>query len=108
MLLPTESSHWPSILCVQVFCLQYVCVLCGSLVSVDIKRVSSPGAGVKVGCEPQFGCWELNLDNLKRQRVLLTAGPSISPRFLIFKCENWLTFLIKLCLIKVHILFINH
>lgn len=43
VLLPTESSHWPSlsyffILCVQVFCLQYVCVLCGSLVSIDTKR----------------------------------------------------------------------
>jgi hypothetical protein len=32
------------------------------------------------GCEPPYGCWELNSRPLEEQSVLLTAEPSLQPR----------------------------
>jgi hypothetical protein len=31
------------------------------------------------GCEPPYGCWELNSGPLEEQSVLLTAEPSLQP-----------------------------
>ena len=36
-----------------------------------------PDTGVRDGCEPPCGFWELNLGPLKEQQVLLTAEPSL-------------------------------
>ena len=33
------------------------------------------------GCEPPCGCWELNLEPLEEQSVLLTAEPSLPSPF---------------------------
>jgi hypothetical protein len=32
------------------------------------------------GCEPPYGCWELNSEPLEEQSVLLTAEPSLQPQ----------------------------
>ena len=37
------------------------------------------------GCEPPYGCWELNSGPLEEQSVLLTAEPSLQPFILFFK-----------------------
>jgi hypothetical protein len=34
------------------------------------------------GCEPPYGCWELNLGPLEEQSALLTAEPSPQPSVL--------------------------
>ena len=31
------------------------------------------------GCEPPYGCWELNSGPLEEQPVLLTSEPSLQP-----------------------------
>ena len=43
------------------------------------EGVGSPGTGVTGSCEPPCGRWELNLDPLEEQSVLLTAEPSLQP-----------------------------
>jgi hypothetical protein len=40
------------------------------------QGVMSSGIGVRDGCEPLCGCWELNLE----QPGLLTVGPSLQPQ----------------------------
>lgn len=55
-------------------CMYCLGVWCLSTLSESVK---TPRAGVRVRCEPRYGYWELNLDNLQEQQVLLTAGPSI-------------------------------
>jgi hypothetical protein len=37
------------------------------------------------GCEPPYGCWELNSGPLEEQSVLLTAEPSLHPEYSSFK-----------------------
>jgi hypothetical protein len=39
----------------------------------------TPGTGVTGGCEPPWGCWELNTGPLEEQPVLLTTEPSLQP-----------------------------
>ena len=34
------------------------------------------------GCEPLYGCWDLNLGPLEKQSVLLNAEPSLQPNVL--------------------------
>jgi hypothetical protein len=46
------------------------------------KSVSDP---VTDGCEPPYGCWELNAGPLEEQSVLLTTEPSLQPNSLFFK-----------------------
>jgi hypothetical protein len=55
----------------------YVCVTCVSLMFVEAEFQSSE-TGVTEGCERLCGCWELNLDLLKTQSVLLTTEPSLA------------------------------
>jgi hypothetical protein len=46
------------------------------------EGVTSPGTGVTDSCQLLCECWELNPDSLgekKKQPVLFTAEPSISP-----------------------------
>ena len=38
------------------------------------KRAS---VNITDGCEPPYGCWELNLGPLEEQPVLLTTEPSL-------------------------------
>jgi hypothetical protein len=38
------------------------------------NRVPDP---ITDGCEPPYGCWELNSEPLEEQSVLLTAEPSL-------------------------------
>jgi len=42
------------------------------------------------GCEPPYGCWELNSGPLEEQSVLLTAEPSLQPYYFyyIYLCES--------------------
>jgi hypothetical protein len=40
------------------------------------KRTSDP---ITDGCEPPYGCWELNSGPLEEQSMLLTTGPSLQP-----------------------------
>ena len=51
---------------------------------VPEEGIESPGAGVKNGCEPPCGCWELNLSLLQEYPVHLTTEPSHEP--LIYRC----------------------
>jgi hypothetical protein len=37
------------------------------------------------GCEPPFGCWELNSGPQEKQPVLLTSEPSLQPLISVFK-----------------------
>ena len=41
------------------------------------KRALDP---ITDGCEPPFGCWELNSGPLEEQSVLLIAEPSLQPK----------------------------
>jgi hypothetical protein len=41
--------------------------------------VRSPETGVTDSCELPCWCWELNLDPLEEQPVLLTTEPSLQP-----------------------------
>lgn len=41
------------------------------------EGVSSPGVPVTDSCELPCGCWELNMDSLEEQPVLLTIEPSL-------------------------------
>jgi len=43
------------------------------------EGVGSLGTGVMDSCELLCGCWELNLESLKEQFVLLTIEPSLQP-----------------------------
>jgi hypothetical protein len=45
------------------------------------KRALDP---IKDGCEPSFGCWELNSGPLEEQAVLLTPDPSLQPLWSFF------------------------
>ncbi|EGW01477.1 E3 ubiquitin-protein ligase NEDD4 [Cricetulus griseus] len=36
------------------------------------------------GCEPPYGCWELNPGPLEEQPVLLTSEPSLQPHYVLF------------------------
>jgi len=45
------------------------------------KRALDPNTD---GCEPPYGCWELNSGPLKEQLVLLTSEPSLQPPELFF------------------------
>jgi hypothetical protein len=38
------------------------------------------------GCEPPYGCWELNSGPLEEQSVLLTAEPSLQPSLFVLIC----------------------
>lgn len=42
-----------------------------------------PRTGVMDGCEPQCGCWELNLGHPKEQPIFLTAEPSLQSTILL-------------------------
>jgi hypothetical protein len=33
------------------------------------------------GCEPPYGCWDLNAGPLEEQSVLLTMEPSLQPNY---------------------------
>ena len=47
-------------------------------VFADAKEaIRSCGTRVTEGCEPVFGCSELNLNSLKQEPVLLTGEPSL-------------------------------
>ena len=48
-------------------------------ISLRPEVVGSPGTGVMDGCKPPCGCWELNLDPLEEQPVLLTTEISLQP-----------------------------
>jgi hypothetical protein len=49
--------------------------------SVCHKRASDL---ITDGCEPPYGCWELNSGSLEEEAVLLTADPFLHPLMLSF------------------------
>jgi hypothetical protein len=50
------------------------------------KRASDP---ITDGCEPPYGCWELNSGPLEEQSVLLTAKPSLQPFLFVCLVGFW-------------------
>ena len=46
--------------------------------------IRSPGTGVTDSRELPCGCWELNLDPLEEQPVLLTTEPSLQSQSFVF------------------------
>jgi hypothetical protein len=50
-----------------------ICALCVQGLKRSAEGVRSFGTRVTDGCELLCGCWELNLDLLQEQLVLLTA-----------------------------------
>ena len=42
---------------------------------------------ITYGCQPPYGCWELNSGPLEEQQVLLTPEPSLQPQFRAFVSE---------------------
>lgn len=46
------------------------------------EGVGSLGTGVRNGYEPPYGHWELNLDPLWDEQMLLTAEPNLEPPFI--------------------------
>jgi hypothetical protein len=52
----------------------WVFCLCLCLCTTELEEgIESPGTGFTDGCEPSFGCWELNLGPLEEQPVSLTT-----------------------------------
>jgi hypothetical protein len=46
-----------------------------------LLSLETPEEGIRLdGCEPPYGCWELNSGPLEEQSVLLTTEPSLQPR----------------------------
>jgi hypothetical protein len=59
----------------------FVCLFIICKYTVAVFRHSRRGHQIfdMEGCEPPFGCWDLNLGPLEEQSVLLTAEPSHQP-----------------------------
>lgn len=80
----------------RLFVLVYECFVCMSICVPCLpgvkKRseegITSPGNGVTGGCEMNCWCWELNLDPLQEQLVLLTPKQSLQPPGSFFKLRN--------------------
>lgn len=77
-----NNCFWIYFMC--VFCL-YVCMHVHHLCPWCLQRseeggVRSPGTRRVNGSEPICGCWELKLDPLQEQQVLLIAEPSLLPQ----------------------------
>lgn len=65
----------------------YISILRTCLMSTEARKGHhSPGTGVKEGCKPPCGYWELNLCTLKEQPVVLTTKPLLDPSLHFFKC----------------------
>jgi len=56
----------------------YLLVHCCSL-QTHQKRALDP---ITDGCEPSYGCWDLNSGPLEEQSVLLTTEPFLQPSLL--------------------------
>ena len=68
-----------SFFCKDLF-IYYMEVHCSCLQTPQ-KR---PSDLITDGCEPSYGCWDLNSQPSKEQSALLTAEPSLQPSFLLF------------------------
>ena len=56
-----------------ILCIYYVYILCSCL-QTHQKKTSDL---ITDGCEPSYGCWELNSEPLEEPSVLLTTEPSL-------------------------------
>lgn len=66
----------------------YICVSCECLCLQQSEGgIGSPGSGVRGGCEPPWGCWELNLGPREKYQVLLPLRHPSSPQSSIFSCQ---------------------
>jgi hypothetical protein len=83
------QTHFSVNICKDLFIYLFVCLFIWwvhcSCLQTHQKRASDP---ITDGCEPQFGCWELNLEPLEQQQsVLLTTElflqPLVLPSFLL-------------------------
>lgn len=57
------------ILCVWMFCGMFICAL----------HVGYSGTRIRNYCQPQCGCWELNMGLLELQPVFVTTDPFLLP-----------------------------
>lgn len=84
---PTVSSYFKILLYVHgrfaclFVCAPHVC-LCPWQPEESMR---SPGTGVTGGCEPSFGCFELNPGPLEEQVVLVTPEQSLCSSTLLFE-----------------------
>lgn len=75
-----------------------VCVCMPAAIGGQKKRLESLELGVTDGCEPPWGCWELNPGSLQGQQVLLPLGALSSLEVLIFMFTFVGVFSYGLCL----------
>jgi len=93
--------------CVTVLCLYYMYVNTLSLSSDTPEEGSDP---ITDGCEPPYGCWELNSGPLEGQSVLLTAEPSLQPSVSFYICVSvclYVSVSLLCVFISLHVLWVN-
>lgn len=61
-----------------------LCNTCTQYLWRPEEGISSPGTGIKDGCQRPLGCWEENPCHLEGQPVLLTSEPSLPLPFIFF------------------------
>lgn len=78
----TLSLFYPFNLCIWIFCL-HVCLItkCVQCQKRPEEDIVSPPTKVADGCEPPFGCWELNMGLLKEQPVFLIISLALLAEF---------------------------
>jgi hypothetical protein len=60
----------------------YLFIICKYTVAVTHQKRASDL--ITDGCEPPYGCWDLNSGPLEEQSVLLTVEPSLQPHLRVF------------------------
>jgi hypothetical protein len=61
----------------------YLFIICKYTVAV-FKHQKRASDLITDGCEPLYGCWDLNSGHLEEQSVLLTPEPSLQPHISFF------------------------
>lgn len=73
-----DAAHLTNFNYGWVICLHYLCPLCIFGAHWVQERTSDILEIVRDGCEPPWGCWELNLGSLEYKSLLLTTEPSLA------------------------------
>lgn len=79
----TETLHFSVVvkinffICTSVGLNACICMACVQYLSMPEEGNESPGTGATDGYQLPCGCWELNMDPLQKEQVLLTTEPSL-------------------------------
>jgi len=68
-------------MCMDVLPAVCLCTMCVQCPWGPEKDIRSLGTVATDNCEPPYGLWDLNLDLLKEQPVLVTTAQSLQPVF---------------------------